>query len=115
MAVTKMDWQKNLLIAAMIAVVLMLVIRWNEFQETLPDANPAVSQSNSGLPDLVPDVASDLPNLAATDLPATPDAPPAETEPVSLIQVKTDSLHVVIDPRGGDILWVACTRHSPAL
>ncbi len=115
MAVTKMDWQKNLLIAAMIAVVLMLVIRWNEFQETLPDANPAVSQSNSGLPELVPDVASDLPNLAATDLPATPDAPPAETEPVSLIQVKTDSLHVVIDPRGGDILRVALPRHYAAL
>jgi YidC/Oxa1 family membrane protein insertase len=114
MAVTKMDWQKNLLIAAMIAVVLMLVIRWNQFQENLAIANPAVSQAGIGLP--VVDNTSDLPNLTATDLPsASSNTPAPATEATTLIQVKTDSLQVVIDPRGGDILQVALPRHYAAL
>ena len=52
MAVIKMDWQKNLLIAAILATLLMLVIRWNEFQEQLgqqPAADHAELQPGSAL------------------------------------------------------------------
>lgn len=109
MAVIKMDWQKNLLIAAILATLLMLVIRWNEYQENLPTQTPVATQgttNNSSLPAATA-ANSDIPVAANT---------PAEAEKTTLastqlISVKTDSFDLVINPLGGDIVQLALPRH----
>lgn len=110
MANTKMDWQKNLLIAAMVAVIILLVIRWEEFQErqALSAAAVAESQVNVG-----PQGDNDVPAVVSSDVPAT-ETPGAEAKPAistQPIQVATDTLQVSIDPRGGDIVKVALPQH----
>lgn len=110
MAVNKMDWQKNLLIAGMLAVLFMLVIRWNDFQENLPTA-PAPVAATQGVSTDFPapaETAGDIPSVADTELPAAPES----AKPVSSakIRVITDSLDILIDPQGGDIVHVALPR-----
>lgn len=114
MAVNKMDWQKNLLIAAMVAVLFMLVIRWNDFQENLP-ATPTPVAANPGI-----NTDFSVPAVDAGDIPAAPDTEPgtaAAATPASTakIRVVTDSLDVMIDPQGGDIVRVALPRHYAEL
>ena len=109
MAVIKMDWQKNLLIAAILATLLMLVIRWNEYQENLPTQTPIATQTtttNSSLP---------AATAANSDIPVAANSP-AEAEKTTLastqlISVKTDSFDLVINPLGGDIVQLALPRH----
>ena len=100
-----MDWQKNILIAAILAVLFMLAIRWNTYQEHhTPVVAPATT---SEIPAQTIANASDIP--AATTSSSTPNIPSAPS--TSLIKVKTDSLLVNIDPVGGDIVRVALPRH----
>ncbi len=106
MAVDKMDWQKNILIAAILAVLFMLAIRWNSYQELhAPVVSPVASTE---IPAAVTAKSSDIP--AAT---ASSSAPANVPTPVStnIIKVSTDSLLVDIDPVGGDIVRVALPRH----
>ncbi|MDO3387683.1 membrane protein insertase YidC [Gilvimarinus sp. SDUM040013] len=104
-----MDWQKNLLIAAMVAVIILLVIRWEEFQErqALNTAAVAESQVSSARSD------NDVPAVVTNDVPQpdVPGATPAQQATGQLIEVATDSLLVSIDPRGGDIVNVALPKH----
>lgn len=110
MAVIKMDWQKNLLIAAILATLLMLVIRWHEFQENLPAQAPVATQTSSSagaVPAAATPTNSDIPVASGTL---------SETEKVTLaanqlISVKTDSFDLTINPLGGDIVQVALPRH----
>ena len=116
MALDKMDWQKNLLIAAMIAVLFMLVIRWNDFQENLPDSQaPVASSTTEGSGFDTPDQsASDIPSLPANeDVPAEPNQAPTPTN--QTIKVFTDSLQLEISTLGGDITSVALPRHYAEL
>lgn len=117
MAVIKMDWQKNLLIAAMIAVLFMLVIRFNDFQENMTPVNSAPMVSASGNPDapaIDANSESDIPSLPGAtgnnleDLQATK---PSDAN----IKVVTDSLVIEISPQGGDIVMVALPRHYAEL
>lgn len=113
MAVIKMDWQKNLLVAAILATLLLLVIRWHEYQENLP-AQPAVAAqtattSNNDAP--VPATSGEIP-VAASSIPETTKTPEATQQ---LISVKTDSLDVVINTQGGDVVQVALPRHYAKL
>jgi YidC/Oxa1 family membrane protein insertase len=109
MAVNKMDWQKNLLIAAIVAVLFTLVIRWNDFQENLP----ITSVSNNATTNFE----SDIPAPVASDVPAVNDPEQsiasAASQPASSarIRVLTDSLDLLIDPHGGDIVRVTLPRH----
>lgn len=112
MAVNKMDWQKNLLIAAMIAVLLMLAIRWNDFQENLPTPTAQATATSSEASNDTGDIPS-LPS-ANGEIPGSTGVEPAKSD-TSLIRVVTDSLDVMIDPRGGDIVRVALPRHFAEL
>lgn len=111
MAVIKMDWQKNLLIAAILATLLMLVIRWHEFQEQLPTHTPVTTQTvpaNTGsIPTSTPTANSDIP-VAASDLSEAEKTTLAANQ---LINVKTDSFDLTINPLGGDIVQLALPRH----
>lgn len=107
MAVNKMDWQKNILIAAILAVLFMLAIRWNSYQELhAPVVAPTASTE---IPAQTVTKSSDIPSAATTN----PSVPTDATAVVAtgLIKVATDSLIVSIDPVGGDIVRVALPRH----
>lgn len=107
MAVNKMDWQKNILIAAILAVLFMLAIRWNTYQEQhAPLVAPAAT---SEIPASTAAKSSDIPSATSTASPSTPTAPAVAS--TSVIKVATDSLLVSIDPVGGDIVRVALPRH----
>lgn len=107
MAVTKMDWQKNILIAAILAVLFTLAIRWNTYQELhAPIVTPAATTEIPTQTAVAK--SSDIPVATATPSAAT-NAPAAAA--TSLIKVATDSLLVTINPVGGDIVRVALPRH----
>lgn len=110
MAVIKMDWQKNLLIAAILATLLMLVIRWHEYQENLPTQAPVAAQTTAANAGSIPTATS-----ASSDIPvATNTLSEAEKSTLAanqLISVKTDSFDLTINPLGGDIVQLALPRH----
>ncbi len=107
MAVTKMDWQKNILIAAILAVLFMLAIRWNTYQEQHAVVTPSTSVAEASAPTVTK--VSDIPAPAATTGAPETNAPVATS--TAIIKVATDSLLVNIDPVGGDIVKVALPRH----
>src|SRR5690606_21521913 len=117
MALDKMDWQKNLLIAAMIAVLFMLVIRWNDFQENLPAPTSNIASQSTA----TPNSGTEIPQSGSSDIPGVPDieqsVPTLTPAAVSTqnIRVITDSLDLLIDPQGGDIQRVALPRHNAEL
>ncbi|RYZ99076.1 MAG: membrane protein insertase YidC, partial [Moraxellaceae bacterium] len=107
MAVNKMDWQKNILIAAILAVLFMLAIRWNSYQELhAPLATPV---STAEIPAQTITKSSDIPSATTANSSVPTNAP--VVVPTGLIKVATDSLLVNIDPVGGDIVRVALPRH----
>src|SRR5690606_28372239 len=114
MAANKMDWQKNLLIAAMIAVLFMLAIRWNDFQENhvtsqnLTTENSVTAGSSSSAINDIPA----LPNEHASDSDTPTVLTPTSTH---LINVSTDSLDVVINPLRGDIVHLALPYYPAEL
>lgn len=85
-----MDWQRNLLVAAMIAVFAVLFVRWNQFQES---RQPPPAAAGEGV--YVPDAAL-----------ANPEAVPASGQSTDsrLVTVETDVLRLVIDTQGGDLV-----------
>lgn len=124
-----MDWQRSLLIAAMLAVVYMLFLEWNTFQEAnTPKVDTATAEAmvtpelpTPELPDI--DTTVDTTNVSALadELPLTPEAQPEQAvEPVAaantrLVRVSTDVLTVLIDTLGGDIVRVELPKHLTAL
>ena len=99
-----MDWQRNILIAAILAVLFTLVIRWNSYQEQ----HPAVIAQTVAIKE-VPNTNSDIPNAITT---TNELKDPIVTTSSAIIKVTTDSLIVEINPLGGDIVKVALPRHS---
>jgi YidC/Oxa1 family membrane protein insertase len=105
MAVTKMDWQKNILIAAMLAVLFMLAVRWNTYQEQHAPVMPnTIAEASAQTVTKASDIPA--PTASSTAPTNTPVAPST-----SVIKVATDSLLVNINPVGGDIVRVALPRH----
>lgn len=110
-AVIKMDWQKNILIAAILAVLFTLAVRWHSYQE---QHAPAVANSETSSSSVAASVTSvsDIPapaaNLDAKKSDAIADVPASRTT----VKIKTDSLLMDINTYGGDIVRVALPRHS---
>lgn len=100
-----MDWQRNLLISAIIAVIAVLFIRWNDFKaEHMP-----VESVSSSDQIVVPEVsfAEDAESSAAGVIPGTQaQIQQQETAPADsrLITLSTDTLKITIDTYGGDIV-----------
>ncbi|UZJ43753.1 membrane protein insertase YidC [Marinimicrobium sp. C6131] len=115
-----MDWQKTLLITAMCAVVFTLVIRYNDFQESLAEqsSQPRSEQTSSpendnDIPDAT-DTASELPS-APGDTANDVEVPSQNNAARQPIRVETDTLIVEIDPRGGDLVYSALRQHYARL
>ena len=124
-----MDWQRSLLIGAMVVVVYMLFLEWNTFQEQYQPEQQASSeevlltpelpqvQTQPALPTAEPvDAANDLP--VASELPVS-EAAVVEPKPAAvstrLVKVTTDVLEVLIDTHGGDIVKVGLLKHRTSL
>ncbi|WP_020208594.1 membrane protein insertase YidC [Gilvimarinus chinensis] len=103
-----MDWQKNLLLAAMAAVVIMLIMRWDDFQQAKIASQPVQAQASAS-------ATGDIPNpiASASDVPQSTDSSEASSQQASEqnIQVNTDTLHVRINTKGGDVTHVALPQH----
>lgn len=115
----QVDWQRNLLIAAMLAVFGVLFVRWIQFQEA--HRPPVAGQETAAV------IAAERPSSAAvTDTPSTsPDVPggadqsapaaPHAASSAALVTVETDVLKVTIDTLGGDIVRVALPQYPVSL
>lgn len=117
MAINKMDWQKNLLVAAILAVLLMLFIRWHQFQDQQAQQLPAAVASQSAtseIPTVETSESSDVPSatLATAEL---SESAKNQLATNNLISVKTDTFEVTINPLGGDIVRLALPQHSEEL
>jgi YidC/Oxa1 family membrane protein insertase len=108
-----MDWQKNILIAAILAVLFTLAVRWHSYQEQhTPTTQTTISSNASSVAPITS--ASDIPAPAANaDTKAATPGPAAVS--TAVIKVKTDTLLMDINPVGGDIVRVALPRHSADL
>ena len=123
-----MDWQRNVLIAAMVAIFAVLFIRWNDFQDSRrPEASVANREAV-----IIPDIDStgnarlgeQVDSTLNADLVPTLDKPsldepvPASTNSSAatrLVTITTDLLEVVIDTRGGDIVRASLLAHLSEL
>lgn len=115
-----MDWQRNVLIAAMVAVFAVLFIRWNDFQE---NRQPQVTKANQEaviIPDVTPEGTDETARLnASAEVPvliksnALPKVDDGERGQKStrLVTVSNDVLELVIDTHGGDIVRASLLEH----
>lgn len=96
------------------AVLLMLFIRWHDFQEQRPQPTASTSTSSAATDTGIPAaVSDDVPKASASaEVSAEQPATPVSKQ---LIQVKTDSLLVTINPLGGDIVSLSLPRHYDKL
>ncbi len=112
-----MDWQRNLLLVAMAAVTFMLFLEWDKFQQRRqppPSAETTTLSSIPAAPSVNP-AAADSGDIPTVEEPE--DRAPEATAAVGaqLISVNTDSLALLIDSHGGDIVKVALPRHLASL
>lgn len=115
MTKSKLDWQKYLLFAAMAAVAFMLLQEYSDFkdrqiveQDVTTVAAPVNNRTLSTNIDPVA-ISDDSIPVAPEDEAEIKNAVVAPTE--KMIRVLTDSLDVLIDSRGGDIIKVALPQH----
>ena len=99
-----MDWQKNILIVAILAITLVLFIRFKEFNDAHASqpTPPAASNTSS----VNSNVSQDAVNHTVTT---------NTTTQSKIIHIKTDTLNVSIDTFGGDIVEVSLPKHPVAL
>ncbi len=109
-----MDWQRNVLLAAIFAVFAVLFVRWNEFSEArLPKQITATNDAVYVPESPAPAVAA-VPS--ATDVGGTVVKNPTKADSSErLIRVKTDVLDLVIDTRGGDIVRATLPKYPAEL
>lgn len=108
-----MDWQRNVLIAVMVAVFAVLFIRWNDFQESRRPQLALANQESVIVPEIAP-VESDvdqIPELARTSNPASVQENAKQPTATRLVTITSDVLEVVIDTRGGDIVRASLLKH----
>ena len=121
-----MDWQRYTLVGGIAAVLLALVYQWNAFKEehapTL-DQKTVVHHSEANGETLPSSAAR--PKANADQLPEGDTTPQSDSgnaipevgsnTPAQLISVETDTLSVLIDPNGGDIVKVALRKYYEKL
>ena len=106
-----MDWQRNLLISAIIVVLALLFIRWNEFKEVHSPVVADISSEEIVLPE-----GGNTPGSEGTNPDGIPSAGSDEhasgssTTDSRLIVLTSDTLELTIDTLGGDIVKTALLR-----
>lgn len=122
-----MDKQRLILFTAIAAIVYLLILSWNE--DYGQPAEPAVAQTqqqlSSNSTDSLPSTDDQIAVTGTSDLPSATSVPAADStsipavdgQPVvqaqasqQSIQVETDVYNISINPRGGDIVYVALKK-----
>ena len=106
-----MDWKKTLNIAAIAIVAWLLIVEWSQFQDdvasqTLPPQEEGMIPDSAQLPTAAVQLGSELPSLVET-----PVAVVQKKVDARLVKVTTDTVEVVIDTLGGDIVQVKLLNH----
>ena len=106
-----MDWKKTLNIAAIAIVAWLLIVEWSQFQDnvasqTLPPQEEVLIPDSPQLPTAVTQLGSELPSLDET-----PVAMVEKKVDARLVKITTDTVEVVIDTLGGDIVQVKLLNH----
>ena len=106
-----MDWKKTLNIAAIAIVAWLLIVEWSQFQDdvasqTLPPQEEVMIPDSAQLPTAAVQLGSELPSLVET-----PVAVVQKKVDARLVKVTTDTVEVVIDTLGGDIVQVKLLNH----
>lgn len=108
------QWARFAILGAMFVVAYLLILAWQKdygHAETAPQQQAVVSH----------EVSADLPNSqaasASSDVPQANIATPQATDvtaPVNqqLISVQTDLYHLLINPKGGDIVRIELLNHD---
>jgi YidC/Oxa1 family membrane protein insertase len=105
-----MNWQKNIILAAIGVVIWLLVVRWSGFEGIQP-VQPVADQQSQ-----IP-VQTQYPNesTGTSTLPSLADEPVIKETFVDsehqYISVKTDVIEVTLDTRGGDIVEVKLLKN----
>ena len=116
-----MDWQRTSLLAAIGIVIALLVNQWGDHQKSnAPVAVPQQTLSSSTV-NSIPSYQAAADDSALGDIPtAIEDAREEQTIKTAdgtapLIEVNTDTLNVLIDTLGGDIVKVSLNDHLEQL
>jgi YidC/Oxa1 family membrane protein insertase len=122
-----MDWQKNILVIAILAVLMFLVIRWHEFQENAA-AQTANQISSSNVSSATQNTSGEIPaednktaisssSVANEEIPQATAIPTAvvTAEKPKHIRVKTDTFDLKISTLGGDIEHVSLPKFPEKL
>ncbi|MEE8060102.1 MAG: membrane protein insertase YidC [Pseudomonadales bacterium] len=114
-----MDFQRYLLIAAIAALSFMLLTNWVQFKEQRNDVVASYHQEQqqtaieetSSIEENFPDTTHsvELDDLPSVDKQAI--AKPSVAVHIDKIHVRTDTLEIDINTRGGDIIFVALPKH----
>ncbi|MBR9909953.1 MAG: membrane protein insertase YidC [Gammaproteobacteria bacterium] len=126
-----MDWQRISILGAIGLVSILLINQWGEFQErnrpvisqeTTITTTPGQAVADTALDTVLEadaaadsSMASDIPTAtASSENPASLPSPglPAKNR---LVSVETDTLSVLIDTLGGDLVKVALLQHKESL
>jgi len=113
-----MDWQRNLLIGAIVAVLALLFIRWNAYEAEHLSQGAVVASEELLVPDRVPVTTANV--EPGGDLGAIPSANTGEAAVEvqaeggangRLVTVTSDYLELVIDTYGGDIVKASLLQY----
>ena len=102
-----MDLQRTLLIGAIAVVGVLTLQQWNEdYNQTRPAseavvANVSTAQSGTDVPTITSTASSSAPHILDANVQTS----------AQLINVKTDTLDVQIDPAGGDIIGLSLPKY----
>ncbi len=99
-----MDLQRTLLIAGLVVVGYLMVLQWNQdYHQPQPLSEVATQLPASNIPDTPRTTRA---SSEAPDLPQDHGQAPVVQQPqhAQLITIKTDTLNLTIDTRGGDIV-----------
>lgn len=111
-----MDWQRNLLISAMVLVLALLYIRWNDFQaEHRPLQESSVREAVVVPEVAVPSVPTSESEGAIPQVASEAGTAEVNASTSRLVTVTTDVLEVTIDTYGGDIVRTALLQHREGL
>lgn len=118
-----MNLLRNALIGGIVLVSFLLIIRWNEFQERKFEETQLQQSSANTSEQVAPSIPSEQPQAPNGE--EVPDAPVSDTKDAvefsantdsnRQIHVSTDTLDLVIDTNGGDIVRLSLPKYYAKL
>jgi YidC/Oxa1 family membrane protein insertase len=116
-----MDWQRSLLISAMLVVIYMLFLEWSTFQEEHAPVVDSSTVEEIVTPELPEPTIDSVPANNVSELPTAIEEGVEQVKQMPkatntrLVKVSTDVLTVLIDTHGGDIVRVELPKHLTKL